>query len=120
MKTNSISSVFLQKVYGAVAILQVGVRLCYDHMRLTLHKICEESPKEAIDRQVTSEMKYMIKYTTLTAEQMATRLHFPDTSYMCRYFKKRIGMTISAYRKIFHIEKQNHAEYAFSPNEGQT
>jgi len=31
-------------------------------------------------------------------EQMAVRLNFSDTSYMCRYFRKRTGMSISDYR----------------------
>lgn len=44
-------------------------------------------------------MKYMIKNTLMTAEQMAIHLHFPDTSYMCRYFKKRTGLSISQFRK---------------------
>lgn len=35
----------------------------------------------------------------MTAEQMALHLHFPDTSYTCRYFKKHIGVSISEYRK---------------------
>lgn len=76
-------------------------RLCItpNYLAIILRKVCKESPKEAIDRQVVSEIKHLIKNTTLTAEQMAIRLHFPDTSYMCRYFKKRTGMSISGFRR---------------------
>lgn len=69
-----------------------------NYLAMIVRQICKESPKQAIDRQVILEMKHTIKTTTMTAEQMAVRLHFPDTSYMCRYFKKRTGMSISEYR----------------------
>lgn len=75
-------------------------KLCItpNYLAMIVRHVCKESPKDAIDRQVLSEMKYMIKNTTLTAEQMAILLNFTNTSYMCRYFKKRTGMSISEYR----------------------
>lgn len=69
-----------------------------NYLAIIVRQVCKESPKEAIDRQVVSEMKYLVKNTSLTAEQIALRLHFPDTSYVCRYFKKRTGMSISDYK----------------------
>ena len=70
-----------------------------NYLAIIVRQVCKESPKEAIDRLVVAEIKYMIRHTTLTAGQMAIRQHFPDTSYMCRYFRKRTGMSISEYRK---------------------
>lgn len=76
-------------------------RLCItpNYLAMIVRQVCKESPKDAINRQVVSELKYMVKHTAMTAEEMAVRLHFPDTSYMCRYFKKHTGMAISEYRK---------------------
>lgn len=65
---------------------------------MIVRRVCKETPKEAINRQVVSEMKHLIKNTSLNADQIAIRLHFPNTSYMCRYFKKYTGMSISEYR----------------------
>lgn len=75
-------------------------RLCItpNYLAMIVRQVCKESPKQAIDSLVIAEMKYMVKNTTLTAEQMAARLHFPDTSYMCRYFKKHTGVTVSEFR----------------------
>lgn len=44
------------------------------------------------------EIKHLLKNTTLTAAQIALRLHFPDSSYLCRYFRKHTGTSISTYR----------------------
>lgn len=46
-------------------------------------------------------VKYQLKNTTLTAEQIASALNFPDASYMHRYFKKHTGKSISQYRKDY-------------------
>lgn len=76
-------------------------RLCItpNYLAMVTRQICGESPKQAIDRQVVLEMKYMLRNTAMTAEQMALHLHFPDTSYMCRFFRKQTGMSLSEYRK---------------------
>lgn len=76
-------------------------RLCItpNYLAMIMRQVCKETPKEAIDRQVILEMKYLIRNTDMNVGQMAIHLHFPDTSYMCRYFKKRTGVSISDYRK---------------------
>lgn len=75
-------------------------RLCItsNYLAMIVRQICQETPKQAIDRLVVLEMKYILRNTSMTAAQMAQRLHFPDTSYMCRYFRKRTGMSLSEYR----------------------
>lgn len=75
-------------------------RLCItpNYLAMLVRQIGGESPKEAIDRLVVMEMKYMLRNTSLTAAQIALHLHFPDTSYMCRYFRKRTGLSLSDIR----------------------
>lgn len=65
---------------------------------MIMRRVCKESPKEAIDRQVILEIKHLLKNSTLTAAQIALRLHFPDPSYLSRYFRKHTGTSITAYR----------------------
>lgn len=77
-------------------------RLCItpNYLAMITRQICNETPKQAIDRQIILGMKYMLRNTTMTAEQIALRFHFPDASYMCRFFRKHTGHTLSGYRKM--------------------
>lgn len=70
---------------------------CY--LAMATRQVCHETPKQAIDRQVTMEMKYLLKNTNMTAEQIADYLHFSDASYMCRFFRRQTGQSLSEYRK---------------------
>lgn len=76
-------------------------KLCItpNYLAMIIRKICNETPKQAIDRMIVLEMKYMLRNTSLTAEQIALHLHFPDTSYMCRFFRRQTGFSLSEYRK---------------------
>ncbi|MDD6517393.1 MAG: helix-turn-helix domain-containing protein [Prevotella sp.] len=64
-----------------------------------IRKYCRETPKLAITRQTVSELKYQLIYTSKSIEQIAKELHFPDTSYMCRYFRRKTGRALDEYRK---------------------
>lgn len=70
---------------------------CY--LAMITRQLCHETPKQAIDRQVTLEMKYILRNTTMSTKQLANHLHFPDTSYMCRFFRRQTGLSLSEYRK---------------------
>lgn len=76
-------------------------KLCItpNYLAMVTRSICHETPKQMIDRQVILDMKYLLRNTTMTAEQIALYLHFPDTSYMCRFFRKQTGISLSEYRK---------------------
>lgn len=55
--------------------------------------------KSIIDRHVILEIKALLKSTTLSAQEISNRLHFPDQSFFARYFKKHTGMTPLQYRE---------------------
>ena len=74
------------------------LRITSNYLAMIVRQVCHETPKEAIVRQVLLEMKHQLVHTELTAEQMALRLHFADTSYMCRFFRKHTGMSVSKFR----------------------
>ncbi|MNO68790.1 DNA-binding transcriptional regulator AraC [compost metagenome] len=57
------------------------------------------SPKGLIDRQVTLEIKALLSYSKLTIGQIADALNFADASYLCRYFKRHTGVSLSHYRQ---------------------
>lgn len=50
-----------------------------------------ETPKETIDKWIVHEIKLMLMFSDLTLQQIADRMHFPDQSYLGRYFKRHTG-----------------------------
>ena len=57
-----------------------------------------ETAKGLIDRQVTLEIKALLCYSNLAIGQIADGLNFADASYLCRYFKRQTGVSLSRYR----------------------
>lgn len=76
---------------------KLNISSCY--LAMVTRQVCMESPKQAITRQVVLEIEHLLRNTNKTNVQIATELHFPDTSYMCRFFRKQTGQSLSEYRK---------------------
>ncbi len=58
------------------------------------------SPKQLIDKQLTFEIKVLLNSTDMTITEIAQTLALPDQSYLCRYFKRQVGISPSVYRKM--------------------
>jgi AraC-like DNA-binding protein len=56
------------------------------------------SPKSLIDKRLIGEIKVMLQRGDESVQQVAEALHFPDQSYLCRYFKRHTGISPSEYR----------------------
>ena len=52
-----------------------------------------------IDKIVIMEIKVLLQNTTLPIQEIAYKMHFPDQSYLGRYFKKHTGISPSAFRQ---------------------
>lgn len=63
-----------------------------------------DSPKTLIDRQVILEIKALLSYSQLAIGQIADQLSFEDPSYLCRYFKRQTGLSLSRYRQHEQLE----------------
>lgn len=61
-------------------------------------RVLKVSPKELIDRQVVLAIKELLVNTDLSVKNIAVELHFPDASYMCRFFSRKTGITPISYR----------------------
>lgn len=61
--------------------------------------IMNDSPKDLIDRQVLLEMKVLLSDPNISIKEIAEKMNFDDTSYMCRYFKRHMNISLSEYRK---------------------
>jgi AraC family transcriptional activator of pobA len=60
-------------------------------------KVMQETPKSLIDKQLIQEIKKRILINT-PLKAIADELHFEDTSYMSRFFKRHTQQTPSEYR----------------------
>lgn len=69
--------------------------------------VCE-TPKEAIDSQVVLKMKYILRSSSMTIKEIAGHTHIPNASYMCRFFRKHTGLSLSEYRRAA-LGQQNSA-----------
>lgn len=75
-------------------------KLCitpYYLSRIT-HRTFGVTPKELIDRQIMMEIKALLTSSELTIKEIANHYHFESSSYLGRFFRRRIGMTPSEYR----------------------
>lgn len=64
-------------------------------------RITSYSAKKIIDDFVMLELKVLLQSTNLSVQEIADRMHFPDQSYLGRYFKRFAGISPGEYRKHF-------------------
>ncbi len=75
-------------------------KLCISprYLSTIVRNVTENTAKSIIDRHVLLESKAMLKSTSLSIQEIADRLHFPDQSFFGRYFKKHTGSSPLHYR----------------------
>lgn len=57
-----------------------------------------KSPKSLIDEQLTAEVKVLLNNPALSITEIASLCHFPDSSYLSRFFKKNTGLSPREFR----------------------
>lgn len=57
-----------------------------------------KTPKALIDEQLTAELKVLLNNPALSIAEIATACHFPDSSYLSRFFKKNTGLSPKDFR----------------------
>ena len=62
-----------------------------------------KTPKAIIDEQLTAELKVMLNNPALSIAEIATACHFPDSSYLSRFFKKNTGLSPKEFRIRQHL-----------------
>lgn len=70
-----------------------------------LYKICKESlqmtPKQCLDYIVSGNAKRLLLTSTMTNQQIANELNFPDQATFGQFFKRNVGMSPSEFRNKF-------------------
>lgn len=70
------------------------------YLSAIVRNISGSSPKEIIDRIIMLELKVLLRSTNMSIQEVSGALHFPDQSYMGRYFRKHAGVSPSEYRQL--------------------
>ena len=59
----------------------------------------KQTPNQWIDNYVVLEIRVLLKSTTKNIKQISEELHFPNQSFLGKYFKEHVGLSPSQYRK---------------------
>lgn len=75
-------------------------QLCITPKYLTtlIKRISGQSVSEWIDNYVILEAKTLLKYSTMSIQEIAYYLNFPNQSFFGNYFKRNTGMSPSQYK----------------------
>ena len=82
-----------------------SVQFYADKMRIStrhLNSVCQrasgQNAKEIIDHFTIIELEVSLIYTHKTFQELVNEFHFPDQSYLNRYFKRHTGYSLSEFR----------------------
>ncbi len=58
-----------------------------------------QTPKQLLDERIVLELKRLLAYTDLAIKEVANQLGFEETSNFTNYFKRKVGLTPSEFRR---------------------
>jgi AraC family transcriptional regulator, transcriptional activator of pobA len=68
------------------------------HLTKTVKEVTGKTCRELIDEMVIKEAKLLLNYLGHSVANVAESLHFSDQFFFSKYFKKRTGLTPTAFR----------------------
>lgn len=77
-----------------------------DYLNKVMHHIYGVAPKRFINDQLTEDIKFRLAHTGQSVKEISQQLHFEDTSYLSRFFRKQTGMSPIAYRNQYSAKVQ--------------
>ena len=77
--------------------LQLGITPKY--LSESVKAVSRRTPNEWIDNYVMMELRVMLKNSTKNIKEITEEMHFPNQSFLGKYFREHEGMTPSAFRK---------------------
>ena len=64
-----------------------------------IKRVSRRTPNDWIDSYVILELRVLLKNSTKSIKEITEELHFPNQSFLGKYFKEHVGISPSAYRK---------------------
>lgn len=68
------------------------------YLSVVLRQESNKTAKQWIDNYVATEIKLLLRSTHWTIQEISYYLHFPNQSFLCKYFKSQVGVTPTEYR----------------------
>lgn len=62
--------------------------------------VSKRTPNEWIDSYVVLEIRVLLKNSPKSIKEITEELHFPNQSFLGKYFKEHVGVSPSEYRKL--------------------
>ena len=69
------------------------------YLSTIVRNVTGNTAKSLIDHMVILEIKSLLQTTDLSVQEIAYRLHFPDQSYLGRFFRKHTGQSPTHFRQ---------------------
>ena len=69
------------------------------YMSETVKNVSRRTPNEWIDNYVILELRVLLRNSTKSIKEITKELNFPNQSFLGKYFKERVGMSPSRYRR---------------------
>lgn len=97
---NRFSQLVLQYATQEREVSFYAEKLCIStrYLSTIVRSISHHSAKELIDHAVMMEIRQLLLTTDLSVQEIAYRMHFPDQSYLGRFFRKHTGLSPTAFR----------------------
>lgn len=77
--------------------LQLGLTPKY--LSETIKQVSQRTPNDWIDNYVVKELRVMLRNSTKSIKQIADEMHFPNQSFLGKYFKEHVGQSPTEYRR---------------------
>lgn len=76
-------------------------RLCITpkYLSETVKTVSKRRPNEWIDNYVVLELRVLLKNSAMSIKEIAREMHFPNQSFLGKFFKEHVGMSPKEYRK---------------------
>jgi AraC-like DNA-binding protein len=68
------------------------------HLNAICQRASGQNAKEIIDHYTIIELQVTLMYSHKSFQEIVNEFHFPDQSYLNRYFKRHTGYSLSDFR----------------------
>ena len=75
-----------------------NLKISTRHLNTICQRASGQNAKEIIDQYTIIELQVVLMYTHKSFQDLVKEFHFPDQSYLNRYFKRHTGYSLSEFR----------------------